>query len=141
MNLVEAVAAFEKDFSVVSEAGLVDPALVERRDMSKTPEGQPYVVVTSGGVKGEAVAVPAWFAGEDLAAEAWLREAWAYADRQGGGTLFWRDKPEYTEAEFVAVSQAALMNDPHMRASITLRIGWVRSRLFVSKGDAGKAKA
>jgi len=142
MTLAEAVAAFEKDFAVSDEAGLVDDKLPERRDMSRAPTGEPYVVMTSGGPKAEGDRMPAWFATEDLAAEAWLTQMWRYSDGRGGKVLFWRERPELAQGEFVAIDQAGMMNDPRTRADITLRLFAVYSRLLVSNAqESGKAAA
>lgn len=143
MTLAEAIAAFEKDFAVSDEAGLVDETLPERRDMSRAPTGALYVTLTSGGIKADGDRMPGWFATEDLAADAWLTQAWRYADRiiePGivGSPLYWRERPELLTGEFVAIDQAAMMNDPRVRSEITLRLFAVYSRLVVSNGS-GKA--
>jgi hypothetical protein len=146
MTLAEAVAAFEKDFAVSTEVGMADESLPGRRDMSRAPNGQPYIALTSGGVKAEGDRMPAWFASEELAAEAWLTQAWRYADRiiepgTIGSPLYWREKPELMlTGEFVAIDQAGMMNDPRTRSEITLRLFAVYSRLVVSK-NSGKAAA
>lgn len=144
MTLAEAVAAFERDFAVSDEAGLVDEKLPERRDMSRAPTGEPYIILASGGLKAEGDRMPGWFATEDLAAEAWLTQAWRYADgilETGvkGSPLFWRERPTLLTGEFVALDQAAMMNDPRTRSEITLRLFAVYSRLVVSKAqESGK---
>lgn len=145
MTLAEAFAAFEKDFRVSPFIGLPDENLTGRVDMNRAPNGESYITLTSGGVKLEGDRMPGWFATEELAAEAWLTQAWRYADRiiepgVVGSPLYWRERPELLTGEFVAIDQAAMMNDPRVRSEITLRLFAVYSRLVVSK-NSGKAPA
>ena len=135
MNLLDMIAAFEKDFRVSPEVGYADDRLEGRADMARAPTGERYVSVTSGGLKDEGEAMPGWFATEALAIDAWLRSAWKYAEDRGGHDLYWRERPVYQEAEYIAINQAALMGDPRFRDAITLRLGCVYSRLLVSKKD------
>jgi len=127
VTLDEAIAAFEKDFTVVSVAGFPDVDLDGRFDMDRAPSGARYVEVRSG-----------WFESEDEGAEGWLREAWRYAEDRGGSVLYWREQPTWHSAEFIAVNQAALLNDRVLRSAISLRLGVVYSRLLVSQKSAGK---
>ena len=138
MTLVEAIAAFEKDFQVITTAGFADdgPML----DMDRAPNGDRYVVITSGGERSVPGASAAWFASEDRAAEEWLRQAWAYAERRGGGDLYWRQEPVHRQMEFFAVDQAGAMRDVVTRQSITINVGFVYSRMVVSKADGETGK-
>lgn len=139
MTLDEAISAFERDFTVCRDIGLPDDEMEGRADWSRAPTGERYITLVSGGQTREGTPTPALYAGEELAAEEWLRQAWTYAEARGGKTLYWRERPIYTEAEFVAVDQVSLMNDPRMRSSITICVGYVHSRLLVSKaGDKDK---
>ena len=135
MTLEEAVAAFEADFTVSPLVGY--PRLDEagRVDLHRAPTGEPYIRLTSGGINGDGEPQQAWFSSEDRCALEWLRQAWIYAEMRGGKTLYWRRPPQYHEAEFVAVDQAALINDLDMRNAITIKIGTIYSRLLISKTD------
>ena len=136
MTLEEAVAAFEADFTV-SDAPFGFPVdeVSGRVEASRAPNGEHYIAVASGGIKGEGEKFPAYYATEVLAAEAWLTAAWKYAEERGGKTLYWRTRPEYTEHEFVGLNQMALMNDPAWRDSITVKLGCVWSRMLITKAD------
>ena len=139
MTLEEAIEAFEKDFTVSSEVGWPnDDNVLGRLDMSRAPTGEPYVCVVSGGIKEQGKSFPAHYTSEALAAEAWLTSAWEYAERRGGKTLYWRDRPRWIEGEFVALDQASAMNDPDAAAPPVLKIGHVYSRMLVSKVEEKK---
>lgn len=139
MTLEEAIAAFEKDMVVVrNEVGFADPDADDRLDMARAPNGDRYVEITSGGRKPGGQPCPAWFADEERAVEEWLRQAWSYADRRGGKDLYWKERPTYTEAEFIAVDQFALMNNPQTRGDIVLNLGRVTCRLVISQGETKK---
>lgn len=131
MTLDEAVAEFEKGFTVWNELGCVTPPLL-LRDTRLAPSGDKYVALTSGGVESGSGWAPTWFPSEGLAVDAWLREAWSYADKRVGRNLFWAERPTYFCAEFVAVDQVAMINHPAGRNSIALKIGYVRSRFVIS---------
>lgn len=136
MTLDEAVKGFERDFAVSPAEGFPhEDSGVLRLDMDRAPSGDRYVVLWAGGTRSAEEPPAAWFDNEAAAASAWLRSAWAYAEARGGKELYWRERPQYREAEYVALDQAALMGDPSMRAAITLRIGCVYSRLSISKGE------
>lgn len=139
MTLAEAVAAFEKDFTVSAEVGLADEAVKGRADMNRAPNGDRYVTLWAGGVRGQGEAPPVWVDDDEAAAAAeWLRSAWAYAEERGGKDLYWRERPSYRVVEYMAVDQVALIGDPVMRPAITLRIGCVYSRLAISRGETSK---
>lgn len=133
MNLAAAVAEFETGYEVSEERGFERrPGVL--REMGRAPSGDRYVIVTSGGLRLEDEVQPAWFATEELAAEAWLRAAWLYADtRPGRPRLFWCERPIYFRGEWVAVDQAGLLNDPIARQSIVLQIGTVQARFVLTK--------
>jgi hypothetical protein len=122
MTLDEAIAEFEKDFAVVREIGLLVYEPYERRDMDLTPAGNRYRDLATAG----------WFADEEEAAEAWIKEAWAYAEGRGK-TLFWKAQPVWKPAEYVAIDQAGNMNDEHLRLCIRLHVGRVYSSFFISE--------
>ena len=139
MNLEEAIAAFEADFTLVSdEIGQADDENPNRRHLDRAPNGDRYVVMTSGGVVAAGEGPPALFADEAAAAGAWLREAWSYADKRGGKDLYWARRPVYEEAEFVGVDQAAMLNGRVFAQGLALRLGAVEARLVVSRGAAKK---
>lgn len=137
MTLEEAVAAFEADLAV-SDAPFgypTDETVPGRVDPDRAPNGEHYVRVTSGGILDQGEQFPSYYATEALAAEAWLAAAWKYAEERGGKMLHWRVRPEYTAYEFIAINQAALMNDPEWRGSITAKMGRVSSRMLITKAD------
>ena len=137
MTLEEAVAAFEKDFTVIDAVGFPNNENVPGSvDASRAPNGEQYVSLCSGGIKKEGDQYPAYYASEEIAAEEWLKSAWQYADKRGGKTLYWRRRPEFTSREYIAIDQAAMMNDPELRQSMQITVGQVYSRLLVTKASA-----
>lgn len=80
-TLAVVVAEFETGFSKVKMA---PPHAV-------APNGELHISLTSSGVKQEVHEFPAYFTSEELAAEAWLREARELAACRS--TLYWRQKP------------------------------------------------
>lgn len=83
MTLEEALAEIEEVF-----------ACGEGRPYASTANGQPYLTVVSGGVKGEGCNHPALYADEDLAIEAWRNAVLAKKPSGQRGKLWWRCKPE-----------------------------------------------
>ena len=132
MTLSEAIEAFERDFMVLECAPYHG---TDAPDLSRCPTGEPYEMLTSGGVRAESAREGALFAREDDAVEAWLKAAWSYAERAGGNTLYWAVKPVYSSQEFFAMDQAGLMNDPMWRGSIVIRLGTVHSKLAIGGTD------
>lgn len=139
MTLAEAVEAFERDFRVSDVVGWAAPG--EALDHDYAPDGSRYVVLTSGGQRRDPGGSAAWFTGEERAADEWLRQAWRYAEQRGGGDLYWRDRPVFRGVEFMAFNQAAVMQDVITRQSINISVGFVYSRLLVTKGDGETGKA
>lgn len=117
MNLDEAITTLEDGMTVSDETG----------DLA--PGGERWVHVTSGGLG----AVSSYATDEETAAKAWLVVAWAYADKQAGDRLYWLERPTYREAEYLAVDQISLMQDPARRHEVMLRLGVVESRFAVSR--------
>jgi hypothetical protein len=138
VTLHEAITAFEKGLIICHTPGCEVEGL-PGLDMTKAPTGDAYVTLASGGETAERDPMPAWFATEALAVRAWLKEAWAYAESQGGNRVFWRERPILRTVDFVSLDQAGLMADPIMRRNISVRVCTVISRLFVSEGEQQKA--
>ena len=139
MTLDEAITAFEKDFAEVSDAVGVARHEASGLDVSKSPGGATYRVVTSGG----ATTASVWFVDEEQAAKEWLRHAWDFQDKHGKGRLCWRERPAFLAAEFFGMDQAAMIQDARLRGALTIRIGFVYSRMAIEKVEAttGKVEA
>ena len=130
MTLEEAVAAFEKDFTVLPATPYHDE---DASDPTRCPTGERYTILTSGGTRQESGKEAALFRTEADAVEAWLKRAWGFAEANKGNTLYWAQEPRYSAKEYIAVNQAELMNDPAWRGSIVLKLGTVYSKLAIGK--------
>ncbi|HUY05017.1 MAG TPA: hypothetical protein VMV33_17195 [Rhodocyclaceae bacterium] len=132
MTLDEAVAEFEQSFVVTAGEAYVSPDQIA--DWDRAPSGDQWVTLTSGGLQSAGSPAPAYFTSEDAAVSAWLRAAFAYADKRGGHDLYWLMRPVYREAEYRALDQAAVLNIPALRDTVMMQLGIVHSRLVVSRG-------
>lgn len=137
MTLAEAVAAFEKDFTVHDEVGYVDEKNPEGGcDLTKCPVGDRYVTILSGAEQAAAHVIPVWVHAdrEDLAIDLWLDEARYYA--KGLGThLWWRTRPEIERADYVALSQVDMIRNERLRGAVSLSLLFVYSRLVITKKE------
>ena len=131
--LDDAVAEFEAGFSVSDEVGYRGG---EQVDLARAPDGSRYVVVTSGGAGEVLGGSSAWFADEQDAAEEWLRWARTFAKERGGAKLWWRERPVWKAVEFVALNQAAVMQERAIRSAVAIKLGFVVAELSISKGEA-----
>jgi hypothetical protein len=132
MTLDEAVAEFEAGMVVSDAVGFLVEGEPARLDKDKTPDGKSYVTLTSGGIITDGDRIPIWAADEERGAGEWLRQAWRYAEHRGLG-LWWRDRPVWLPAEFVATHQAGLLQDVRTRSSLAIQVGFVWSRLYISE--------
>jgi len=126
VTLEEATKAIEHQMTVV----LCDPA-------ARAPNGVPFVCLVSGGNREPGPAgtpMKAFFTAEEDAVASWLHSAWDYAETvPGANIVYWRNKPEMRQAEFIPVDQIGMMNDPEQRANVALRLFYVYSRLVIAK--------
>ena len=126
MTLDEAVAEFEKDFIVERERGFLVLEPYERRDMDLTPNGDRYVSLITAG----------WYADEEDAAEAWIKEAWSFAERRTSNRLFWGEVPVWRPWQYIGLDQAGMLNDKWLNTSLQLMVGRVYCTLFIESGKA-----
>lgn len=139
MTLDEAVAEVERGLDVSTDRGWTDPD-TKQVDLNRAPDGSPIVILTSGGVRRDRDQQPAWFARKDDAVRAWLAEAWSYLERRGGTKLWWIERPQWFETEFVAVDQSAMLNTLAGARSIVIQVGTIEARLAVSRAVKGEGK-
>ena len=139
MTLDEAVTQFESTLTVHDQMGCpADAEYDGPMDFSRAPTGEPYITLTSGGIKKPGYRVPAWFADKDEAIAFWLMEAKHYA-KEHGTQLYWREKPELTMQTFVAIDQASAILKKALHDTMSVELWFVWSRLLVSKkGPNGK---
>ena len=146
MTLAEAVEAIEAGFIVHEEAGYASPWTDQdgeivadgARDMTLAPNGEPYITMTS---YGDSLSyLPALFASESLAVEWWRDEVMAYAAAVRGKHLYWREKPRFCSATYLAMGQAELLQTQSPLAAILqIELGFVQAMLLISKlGPDGK---
>ncbi len=136
MTLDEAIVAVASEYKIIDEIGFDDNDDLGRRDMSRAPTGEKYLTICSGGVREQGESSRAFFTSDEDAISAWLCAVWDEAERVGKGeklALYWREKPAINRAEFVAIDQVALMNDPEQRSNITLSLCYVGSRMLIAK--------
>lgn len=154
MSLAEYAQSLERIFQVHHEIGLPmdhvrsDGERIDAggRDWSKSPCGEPYITLTSGGEKDPGTANAVLFAAESVAAS-WFKFALedyaaSVAPKNDWGTLhlYWRTQPEWNEAEFIARDQASLVGtEGALAADLYTTLGTVYSRLVIStKGPDGR---
>lgn len=144
MMLDEAIAEVEGWFTVHTETGYPteytdsngDFVKDGPRDLSRAPNGESYVTVTSGGLTSSMASV--FFASESRAVTWWLYAMEDYAETIAPREewkklhLYWRFRPEHESADYVALDQAALLQRQH-GLSLTVTLGTVYSRLVISK--------
>lgn len=146
MTLAEAIAEIEAQFIVHHEIGAPTEyndttgkwVADGPRDWSCAPCGDKYLTVTSGGVKDQGAPMSAYFSSEGRATTWWVYSVEDYAetiapkDQWSKLHLYWRDQPEYSEAEYVAMGQAELVrgSKPH---PLHVTLGSIFSRLVISK--------
>jgi hypothetical protein len=107
------------------------------RNWSRAPCGEPYVVLTSGGVRKEHEPTGVMFSDEARAWRWWYYAVLDYAETVAPENdwpnlhLYWRQKPECSMEEYVSLQQAQALQrgDPLHN----VRMGYVYSRLLISK--------
>lgn len=156
MTRAEAIAAVEALFTVHHEAGLEIPyrdqtgavyGTASMRDMDLAPCGEPYVVVTSNGFRGDAEDV--FFCSDSMAMRWWKFAVEAYAesiapqDEWKSLHLYWRDYPRFECATYLAADQAALLQTKSpLSACMHIDVGVVFSRMLITRTNPdGKAGA
>lgn len=140
MRLKEAVASFEADFDAVSEAVGYEVDDAGTVDIERAPCGEPYAPIAASGA--DAAGEPfALFTDEDAAARAWLAEAWRYAEGQGGRKLYWRERPTFVLAEYVALDQAAALAASGRYRPPVVKLAAVRAIMAVEKVERAKETA
>ena len=115
-------------------------------DMECAPNGEVYVLLTSGGEVEAGRKVSLWFADESRAANHFgfavedYAETVAPRDQWGSLYLYWRDLPRFESASYIAIDQAGLLQRQSLLAAhFNLELGYVWARLLISKtGAAGK---
>lgn len=136
MTLAEALLEFESGFTVHREAGIPVGDYDGPRDMNTAPTGEPYVTLTSDGPRDTNEPVPCWYDNEELAAAVWLSAAKHYGTTgpcEHARNLYWLERPRFVRCEFVALNQAEALQEPALRESIHIDVGYVTCRLLVSR--------
>lgn len=134
MTLAEAVKAFELEFAVHDEAGFAVGDYDGPKDLSRSPTGDRYVTVTSGGIG----KIGAYFADKDAAIEAWLTEVKRYADHDiNKHHLYWRTRPELVSVSLIAIDQAAAMRHEWLREAVAIDVNFVAARLVITEREPG----
>lgn len=136
MTLAEALLEFESAFNVHRQVGCPTGDYDGPMDMTRAPTGEEYVTLTGDGLRDPGQPVPCWYDSEELAAAVWLDAAKFYAsggDRKDARNLYWLERPRFVRCEFVALDQAGAMQDIALRDSIQIDVGYVTSRLLVSR--------
>lgn len=156
-TIAEAILEVESRFIVHHEVGFAERytdqrgqgfGTAESRDMETAPNGERYETVVSGGIwqdgpmpmlfHDESTAVQFWLYGvEDYAETVAPREEWSQLH------LYWRHKPSFHRASYVALDQAGMLRDRSRLASqLTIDVGVVWSQLRISRLDPdGKGEA
>jgi hypothetical protein len=140
MDLADAVAAFEADYTVHDAMGFPVGDYDGPMDLARAPTGEKYICLTSGGIKKPGQPVASWFVFEEEAVTWWLAEARHYRiEVSGARHLYWRHRPSLVTASFVNVQQAAALQDDRLRDSLSVELRYVSSWLVLSDKDpAGK---
>lgn len=135
-KLAAVVRAFELEFIVHDEAGYAVGDYAGPKDMSRAPNGERYITVTSGGIG----SIGAYFADEDAAIDAWLVQVKRYADADlDKNHLYWRTRPELVSVSLVAIDQAAAMRHEWLREVVAIDVTFVACRMLVSEREPGAA--
>lgn len=136
MTLAEAMIEFESGYTVHREIGFPVGDYDGPRDMNRAPSGETYDTLTSDGLRKRGDPVPCWYVDEGLAVSVWLDAAKHYGeagDRRFARNLYWLERPRFVRAEFIAVHQADLLQDPALADSLQIDVGYVTSRLLISR--------
>lgn len=83
MLLRDTVLSFEENF-----------ANVEEGDSAIARDGQPFIEISSGGLRLEGQSMDVWCTTKQAAVRLWYQAVIDYANERGGTTLIWRRKPE-----------------------------------------------
>lgn len=157
MTIGELILNLESRFTVHHDVGV--PALhydqndkasdSGARDMTRAPNGEKYVTVVSGGIKEPHDPPPVMFSEESPAVKWFLWAVEDIADELEPARsewknlhLYWRDKPVWLTAEYVAIEQAKLLQEASPLAdALALGLGYVWSRLLLSVKPPKEASA
>jgi hypothetical protein len=133
MTLTEAVAALEAECIVHDVAGYAVGDYDGPLDMTRAPNGEKYVWLTSGGLKKHGQPVLTWFSDDEEAISWWKAEAMHLRAKHAETPhLFWLHKPTFARASFVNVAQAEALNDDRLRESLSVELRFVSSWLLLS---------
>jgi hypothetical protein len=135
MKIDEAIRAIEEDLAVIDVAGYAVGDYDGPLDMSRAPNGEAYVCLTSGGLKRRGVRVPIWFNEEREAITWWLAEARQLRRDKNATHLYWRSKPVMVSASFVNIAQSVAIQDENLRDSLSVDLHYVSSWLLLSAKD------
>ena len=138
MTLDEAIEEFEAKLSVSEAVGYPRPK-DGTIDPTRAPNGDAYVLISSGGEMRAGWPFPAWFSEESQAVREWLGHAWLYQEDRGGSVLYWNGEPELIEVDFVAVDQAAILLNPMLRGNLSITMFCVVASMCIEKGKIGEA--
>lgn len=138
MTLDEAVEEFEARLSVSDLVGYQRPK-DGTIDPARAPNGDAYVLISSGGEMRAGWPFPAWFSEESQAVREWLGNAWLYQEERGGSVLYWNGRPELVGLDFVPVNQAAVIADPKLRGNVAVQLFCVVASMCIEKGKIENA--
>lgn len=143
MTITEAVAALESECIVHDVAGFAVGDYTGPLDMTRAPNGEKYLWLTSGGMKKYGEPVATWFADDDEAVAWWKAEAMHYrAKHTTTPHLYWLRKPDLVHASFVNIAQHLAIQDDRLRESLSVELRYVSSWLLLSAKDPdGKEKS
>lgn len=107
------------------------------RDWSKAPSGDAYITVMSDGTKAAGEPTPVLFGDEERAWRWWYYAVLDYAETVAPEAdwpklhLYWRERPEFSFAEYITTDGAQRLQrgEPIFHQ----RLGTVSSRLVISK--------
>lgn len=145
MTPAQVLADVEAKFIVHDEIGLPIMSIGDdgaefdtgARNMGRAPTGESYVTVMSGGIRPEGNPVPVLFGDEDRAWRWWYYAVLDYAETIAPEAdwqklhLYWRDRPEFSFAEYITVDGAQRLQ--RGEPIFNQRLGTVFSRLLISK--------
>lgn len=146
MTLDEAIAEVEGWFQVHAEIGAPteytdsNGGFVQDgpRDLSLAPNGEPYIRVTSAGILTDWPSGGVFFGTEARAVTWWLYAIEDYAesiapkDEWKNLHLYWRTRPIFETADYVATNQAELLQRQH-GLDMMVTLGVIYSRVLISK--------
>lgn len=143
MSLAEQVKKVEAKFIVHTDMGYVrtwDKESKAKKDMDLCPTGARYVWLCSGGIWRPGDNVGVFFQNADRAARWWYFSLLDYAetvapeDEWAKCHLWWREKPVFHSADYLAMRQQELLQESHpLAGQFTVTLGSVFSRLVITR--------